>query len=818
MPRMDIDELPDEPLSPEQFAAEIENTLTEEEEADDLTLEMEEVENAILGYCFNTYSDSRASVEARHRQWRSYWRRYRGKHVEHNDDSPMAGLNPAKLARIVDAARARIYQLCLPDPDRCDIFELIPRPANADELPAPEMRRYAGFAQCAVSTDLVEGEFPREFRRMLLDLFVTGNMVAKVCWTMKRGWKVVREENPEYDPQLPPEANVRVDESGNVRPVSPFKVRTEPYFEYDAPRVEHIYSGNIYPAELDRDSLDECSAVCVYDTVRRDELMDEDIAGGGYLYANLDKLDTEFDDPNASETDWREESHIEDGESVSNFAPPSARLRRITYMGRLVLSEIMSKEVRPEVIQALQEKWGIDPDKGFLSGWKNWVVEIINDGVMVRCQPVPYLNDEIPLIHFGLYPKPKVTLAEGFYDRGVAEEIIYNAMQRFRLEMTMKIVRPLWGVTREFLAQDQQQVQEGRIVYRPNGIVYLTAGKSINEAIQPLRVDPQALTASDSMMERQDKTMAELTHSPNIRSGSSSTAPTATQDVLAGQSADAIAECQASYIESEFLRKIVGSVLKLHHQYSMENKLACTVDPEGQEVFLSVPPEVWANGYYVRMVAYRRVGNAAARLLAMKEFASLAFEQGWGNPPEILGEMARLQNFRQWEKMLKPPEPPAFPMDFKGSSSYIPKADLLPPSLNAKIVAKMFGVDVTPEEVMEMIAIKQAEDFQEVGIPQTAPMDDNGTLQPEQSPAGPPPEGAMAPPAGGQPGQMPQMPMGMPPQMPMGAPSPQGGAAPEWDPGYRGLMDSEGVSRSLGQKLKGTGISNQTFASRLAGA
>jgi hypothetical protein len=675
--------------------------------------DLERLEECAVAKVENVYQDSKSFMREKRQKWVRYWDRYRARYGDPNDNSPLAKLNVSKLSKINDLFKSRLKQLTIPDKQRLDFIDLTPDPVSFASFDEAMLTQYAELATINVREDLRQCNFVNLYDMMLLDLLVTGNMVAMPYYDFRLQSKYRRVPNPEYNPMLPPEENVYYDESGLPVPIDPEIVERIPVREADRPAVRYLNPLNVYPSEPDQHNYEECQAVIIFDKVLLDDLRGDEINPGdpensGYLYANLEKLEKSDGSltPQVDSIDTSTESSRFDKRTLHRANNEASRgLGRKTYIGRWSLEDLfkvkegeVEYDASPEQIEQLIEKFGIDRDK--LENWNTWVVEVI-DGVLVRMQPIPFFSDRKNIRHMSLYATPNNTVGEGNYDRAEAHETIFNCFLKYGIEATLRMVKPMWGVVRQYVDPRYWQESGGKLSYAPDKLVPLTpAAANINQVLSQLQTNPQALQLVGEQMADQERTMSEMTHHPAVKQGLASGGNTATEVSAMNQNSDVMLDEIAQAVEMQFLAPLIGDLLELHHQYSDHAKVVNDFDKAGDLSVFQIPPEVWLRRYHVNLMGYRQTGNQAVQAQIFEKFYALAERTGRVNHDEALPEYGRRIGVKFPDRFLAPPPPPPGP-DMKGSLSLTLKGELLPPEVLAEALGAM-GVQVSPAALAQM--------------------------------------------------------------------------------------------------------------------
>lgn len=669
------------------------------------------LEEHVLNVCFDEYSTSRAQMEPLLKRWEQYTKRFRGEWEDGADDAPFGAINYPRIARMVDVHIARVLQTVIPDRMRMDFFAFEPEASYEGDMPSPDDEAYARAATNGVRNDMINANYAREVKDALWSGFVKGNAVMLGSWDLDIQYRYRRVPNPEFDPENPFRVDM-VDGKPVVTPIQPEITVREPYREFDAPRIRNLNVSNVFPSELDKDNIEDCTAVSIYDTVRLADLLDNEISTGGYVYANLNRVMFA-----AEETDVPEIATAsggrDDWQTISTVKS-SAKLDRVTRMGRFRIQEAMNdlaipEEFREGVIEIVAEKYGWDKTK--ITGWNTWIVEMVSRGsVLVRWQPSPYVVDRKPIIHFGLFRTPNRTWAQGIYDRCAGAETFANAMERYRMELTLRMVRPMMFVDKSAIDNGWRQMHGDNYSFTPNGIVWLKPGKRASEALQFPNIPSAPLQYADVAQSQQALDMSEMGHLPPVKMGTASGGATASEVQSMGSSADIILQEFCLDAQDRLLSPGIGLMLLLHHQHTTEARVGYEMDPEGKVILSQVPPEVWTKQYRVNLLGFQQVGNLAVRTMNFNEYAKFLQGAGRANIDQLAVTYGKLLGIPNAGSMIAPaPEPPP-PLQEKINVSYVLRPEIEPPGVRAKMYAQM-GVELDEQDVAQMGGISQAQEM-----------------------------------------------------------------------------------------------------------
>lgn len=764
-----------------------------------------QIEEAVLDLCWQDYSTGKSGKAERDHKWDTYMLRYRGKFQDASDDSPFAGLNPPKIARIIDIHVARTLQVLIPDRSRMDFFQFVPEDEYTGQAPDPLTVQYGEAAANAIRNDLICGHFVRDLKRALYDYFMFGNMVMLPVWEQSIQYKFTKQPNPEYqqwvmensamvamaaarNEPIPATRMNDVDGEITFTPINPYITVREAYREFDAPKVRYINVRNVFPSELDKNDMGECSSVSIYDTVRLSDLMDDEIESGGKLYANLNMLrysDERTDVPEVDGVNFRFD------ESTS-YVESSRKMNRLTRMGRFRLEEIFGQcgiedqKQKDRLVKIFSDKFDWDLTK--LKGWDTWFMEHVDDGrVLIRWQPSPYAVDRKPIIHQGLFKTNNHTFAEGIFDRCEPEEITSNAMQRYQMEATLKHVRPPVMIIPDMLEAKTRMLMGDNYEYKPNMTLRGKKGAKIQDVFQVMQYPSAPLQYAEIAASMQALNMSEAAHLPPVKMGSASGGATASEVNGMSSSADIMLQEFALDIEDNLLQEALAWVLMLHHQLTEEPRVGYQVDPAGKVVMEQVGPEVWTKMYRVNLIGFQQVGNRAVRAMNLKEYYTWLQASGrinWDTAAVDYGKALDLKNAAAY---IAPPPPPPPAFEDKMSASYPIRFELLPPSLQAKMLAKI-GIECDDADLAGLGAIKQT--FDDAAVYEA-------TMEREKMNGGGQGGPGMTPPVanGGSPG-------GVPESNPSNYASGTHHAPGEQENRQRGVHDEKGATAAMSQKLR----------------
>ena len=691
--------------------------LSEYEQYGELGEYVRMAEEKLLDFAYDEYSTSRSQMEPLLSKWAHYTNRFLGEWQDADDDTPFADMNHPKIARMIDIHVARVLQTIIPDRSRLDFFAFGSETDYEGQPPDPLTEKYGAAAANAIRNDLITGRFVEEIKKALWEFFALGNCVMMPTWDLSIQYRYRRVPNPaleEPDVFFTPDGLAYKFElvDGVQTPTLVEKEITvrEPYREFDAPRLRTVNIRNVFPSELDKDNLEDCTAVCIYDTVRLADLLENEIKTGGYLYANLDRVqfaDEEVDVPEVADRDI----FYRDTESWTNVQS-ARKLDRITRIGRFRIEELFNdiavpEEARTGVIDILAEKYGWDKTK--VKGWNTWVIEMLSCGSVVgRWQPSPYMVDKKNIVHAGLFRVPNRTWAKGIYDRCVNTEIVGNAMERYRMELTLRMVRPQVFIDRTAVDNDWRQVHGDNYDFTPNGIVWLKQGKRANEAVQYPNIPTAPLQYADIAQSQQALDMSEMGHLPPVKMGSASGGATASEVQSMGSSADIILQEICLDVQDMLLNPALSWMLLLHHQYTQEPRMGYEIDPAGKAIMNMVPPEVWTHQYKVNLLGFQQVGNLAIRTMNFNEYAKFLQGAGRANMDTLAVAYGKLLGIQNAGEMIAPQQEPPPPLQDKTTANFTVRQELNPPSVNAKLMEKI-GVEITPDDLVSMGDIYEAQ-------------------------------------------------------------------------------------------------------------
>ncbi len=663
-----------------------------------------------------TFDDARGMMMEKRRDWQRFRTQFENNYVDEHDDTPLAELNTSKIGQIIRQVVPQEMNMLIPDVDRLDFFELTPDPRALDFIPKAQMEEWCKYATAAIQEQLRDCRFIPQLDRNLHDKYILGNMIAMKVYQqdIKMLWE--RVPNPAYDQTKTPEQNYTVSfENGQIKTEMVERVieRQVPKRVFDQPVYRYLNPLNVFPAEMDRHNLRECSAVCITDTVTYDVLKEGEIESGGTLYANLDLLSPSMQDSTVTEV---EDDDLATRNAYELFTLPSnksaQKFRRVTFLGKLSLQDYCYGKDRDEekhddsVKQAFIEKFGCDPDK-VESGWETWIIEIVR-GIMVRCQPLPYYLDEKPLAHMKLINVPNQTFGPGMYDLAGKDERILNAFKRFGLMGVMKMIRPMWGVDFQALDPKYQADQETALAYAPDKAVAMAPGQNPNNVMMAFPVNAEGIRQAQAAEANQERIISTTVNFPNVKQGVASGGDTATEVSAMESNADSGLDHAAKMTQVDFFYDVIRWFVALNHQYTDAPKAATFFDERGTRYKDSVSPDVWLLQWDVNITGYRASGNWALKGQLMEKFFGL-LERGQASGQykvnyvafgEAFMELLNIKN----RNFVLPPDPPQ-PEGPKASASLNIKGEtlMISPSLFLE-ACKTAGMEITEEIAQEFQA------------------------------------------------------------------------------------------------------------------
>lgn len=621
--------------------------------------EAQRIEDTIIKFVRLEYEEARGAMADHLNRWDRYWQMFFNDFIPDNDDSPYKKINVPLLSRNIKIWHAQLSKETIPDKQKMDFFRVVPRRRGPALEYDPMLAIHAKQSEYAIQQNLIDSDFAMDYKKGLLDLLVTGQMYGLHVWEQEVSLQEMMVPNPAYDP-VNPANNVYEAPDGTLQFVEPFVWDCQEVRTYDAPRTRYVDARNVYPSEMDKDNAAECYGVSIYDTTTISELKENSIENGGLLYANLDKI--------KSSDEQRDVPEVDDSQSIRDYMGPSRRdgynyganvpkLRRITRFGRLDKEHLFPKEdVSPEAWSIFCEKFNIDEKKARYV--KTWVVELINDNVGIRIQPLPYKKDAIPLTHHRYLVKPGRTLGEGCYKLDEFEERIYNFFRRKGIELTQKVVDPPVALNTQAFDPQWIQMQGNRFTYKPGVIVKMRNTNDVRAGFNPMQWDASPLQEIRAQMAHSNNTINAMTNLPQLKQGIPGEAKSATDANIAAASSDMFTDEVAEDVEIGFLRDLLKWHYSLEQQYRIEPQFVSRLDNTGKDITsVEVPPEVWMHEYAINIVGRRTVGNKAVQQMAFKEAMTTWMDRGVVNEREAYLRHMELLEIPDAEALYKEPEP-----------------------------------------------------------------------------------------------------------------------------------------------------------------
>lgn len=727
-------------------AAELQKAQAEREQQ--ITETVKRIEDAVLQFLTDSYTQSKSAMEDRLALWRSDEQRFHAEAATLKQNGEwFENHNPPKAARLIDIHKARMFTSIFPDTHRLDFFRLTPDSEQPEgTMPNEQDAEYARMAEIALRNDLINGKFIQQADDCLTDKFIFGNAYLLSVWELDIQFRYEWVDNPEYNPQLPPEQNVKLDIVDGVEvptPIQPKIRQRRPIRQFDAPKARYIRATNVIPTELDRNGIADCTGVFIYDTCRANDLRENEIASGGYIYANLDEVKVSHEKTDVPETPDGITS-IPTKDKTHQSKPSIARkMDRITYFGRFRLDEIiedlnleeyMEGEDGKEVMARLTAKYNWDSEK--LSNWNTWHVQMVDDQRVLVCwQPLPYETDAIPLKQDTLFRMTGNTLGGSIYDRVREEEQTRNRMNQLRLKHTQKTVEPPVMVIRDYIEARWWNAMGGTLKYKPNMIIPGLKGASIQQTIQPMEFSQAPIQVAESAISSLDNQMDQSSHLPAVQQGLPSGGQTATEISKMGAASDVMSDYFNKRTEFSFFTEVLDDMLLLHHQYTEQPKLVRYYDEAGELAFMQVPPEVWSRRYKVHLIGWESIGNREVRAMNFNEFMKTAQAMGYANPEAMLAEQGRILQVRDPKRLIKAPEPQPPQPTVSVSRSLALQHERLPATVVAKLMQSGGGtIELTPEEIQQMQEMERALATREVADQANVPIPLEDALPPGWAP------------------------------------------------------------------------------------
>lgn len=643
-----------------------------------LEAEVERIESTITQFVRLEYEDSKGAMAEFHQRIDRYWKMFFNEFVPEKDDSPYKKINVPLLTRNVKLLHAHLSKATIPDKQKMDFFRAIPRRQGPALQTTPEGQMHAKNSEYAIQQNLVDGGFGIEYGMSLLDLLVSGNQVLLHVWEQDTELRETMVPNPDYD-TVNPENNIIEAPDGTLTLKEAFIWDCEEVRTYDAPKSRYIDIRNVYPSELDKNNIKDCYGVSIYDTASIAELEENSIENGGLLYANLDKV--------KKSDERRDVSEIDDGYGspggtarirTTHIGANVPKLRRITRFGRLDKEHLFpDQKVDPEAWAMFCEKFNIDQKKA--NYCKTWVVQLVNEQIAVRIQPLPYKKDEIPVTHNRFLVQPNRTLGEGSYKLDEWEERIYNFFRRKGIELTQKVVDPPIAFRADAFDQQWVAMHGRRFVYKPGMTVPMRNTNNVRDGWNPMAIDASPMQEIRAQMGQSNNNINSLTNLPPIKQGIAGEANSATDASIAAGSSDLFIDEVAESIETGCLAPTVNWHYSLEQQYRSEPQFVSRPDNNGRDIMqIEVPPDVWMNDYAISIVGRRTIGNKAIQLMNFKEAMTVWLDRNIINPREAFIRHMEMLEIPNAEGLYQDP-PPEGPPEPKVSLTGKVDINELPP-------------------------------------------------------------------------------------------------------------------------------------------
>jgi len=141
----------------------------------------------------------------------------------------------------------------------------------------------------------------------------------------------------------------------------------------------------------------------------------------------------------------------------------------------------MSKPIR------IDEYWGKVPSEFGINGDRNLVITIANERVVLRYEPNPFWDDELPFLAYTPMPDMHSLHGTGKAEIAAPLQAAINKLATIKLDSLEIFANPVFAVN-----ENSELAQRGNIVMRP-GLMLPVAGEDMGKAVLPISPDLRAL-------------------------------------------------------------------------------------------------------------------------------------------------------------------------------------------------------------------------------------------------------------------------------------------------------------------------------------
>lgn len=689
--------------------------------------------------------------------WRQMWE---GTYVPDGAEGPFSELYLAKIASKIDRLTASILSSAIPDRSSLDYFDGMAEPVTGQIDPDPNLANYAVMQAAAIRHFQKASGLPEIACMNLTDCGVTGNCFQMKCWEEEVRMRLLPIPNPIYamdDTKLAKmgmmrvgQAVVRFDPAAkDWRVVPAFKTNPQAIREPGLPKTVYLDPRNVGPTELDRNGLESCSGVWIYDDAHAPDLAADCVMPdgmGGLIgnYANITRKLLDEASTNIPSIRGRNRGWMRNDGDTSHILeiPPQAvkRLARNTYYGWVDVDEVCKEgdvdRGSPGYLAWLA-KYNADPDR--VECQQCFVSEYVGNssydvGDLVRFQPLPYNCDKKPAIHHRFIPVPGRTLGMGLYSRGELPERISNSFTRSALNNGQLLSNPPVAVYEE-LVDPAQVVELGGITELPPGILLKALSPQQGPPIVPIKMPSDGLEFSQKMADAMSIVLDEMVGVSAAVSGTVSGSATAREVSIASAATDSLIG-QAAIRFSGFLIHGVDYDAELCRQYMDSPRTFMLPGETGQYTPVMIPLEAWQTKMFWTASGPGSVAGRQNQLQYLNDFAKAAKDENRLNFEEYADRFGRAMQIPNPRAMIAPP-PQEEPVPRRDTISIVVPVDKVPASIGAKCLAAG-QIDLTPQEVAEWANNNVALGAAEAGTTTPAlppPRGPQGAPQPQSPPS-----------------------------------------------------------------------------------
>lgn len=636
------------------------------------------------------FSDAYGNMQPHFSDWEAFFSMYEGTYQAPDIEGPFADLHVALSAKRVNRDRARLRKASIPDRGSMKFFIGMVQPSNKTGESPENMLAATKAVEGGIQHDLIISQFATVHDHSILNALVTGNYYQMVSWDLKNKKCMRREVDPLYmeDPKVleamgytfekaSPDSEavlvwsdpeILIEDADEHGPELGEKIRVIPKYrsvprtikEYDAPRVVNLNPFNVFPTEMDKNSAEECTGVFIYDSCKLSDLREDLVQefGGGRTVGNYTNLDGIVGTSLVPTVLGREMN----GNTQAPMSRSLNRCERITYYGAIewcdACESLGIEQDGPEWLEFLKT-YNADPVRA--ANCKTWVVEFVGGkngtlGDCVRCQPLPYDFDRIPIVHHRANYMPNRTIGFSDYVRTEIPERAYNHFLRMLLEQMQNLSNPPIIAYYDLIDPEWLQMSGGFASLEPGMIIPGINGANGIQPVMPLKPPSEGVGFCQQAMALMSGAIESQT-TPGVVSGNVGSDSSAREISAGVAGVDLVDDAQAEDV-GDALARMLKLLHSLNLQYQVQPKVVNVPGEDGKPEMIEIPQEVWERDCIWFLTGAKTMANKETHLQALEMLAEHAKESGRLDYADWIKRVAELVGLQGVGSLVGPEPPP----------------------------------------------------------------------------------------------------------------------------------------------------------------